>query len=386
MNFLPKTNLKIAFVHNAYIEYRTPLFEKLSAKYNMTFFFEWFDISFAKSKPKFYFRFLKSYPIKDEYSFSPMLFYFLIKGKYNLFIAGAIGQVNTYITYFVSRLLRKPFIFWDENWYLPRTKWRVLGWPLIKSTLRNAKAIVVPGRKSKDYYLSIPQIKRDRIFVAPNASVLPPVNEAIYREIDDIRETLKLKGKKIILYVGRLTKIKGFNYLLAAFLKIHAIYPETALVVVGGKYGKTQKYGSVDFSFDIRVLEKNSVYFVGWKCNPEKAAYFLLADIVVVPSVFDGDRCEVWGFAVNEAMFAGKPVIATKAVGAAYDLIRDGINGYIVPDKDPVALFEAIKSIIDNPSIQKRMSAQSLGIFYSGFTYENMVLGFINAIAYAVSD
>jgi glycosyltransferase involved in cell wall biosynthesis len=250
--------------------------------------------------------------------------------------------------------------------------------------LKNADAIVVPGAKSKEFYLSIPQIKRDRIFVVPNVSILPPVNEAIYRKIDDIRETLKLKGKKIILYVGRLTKTKGFNYLLVAFLKIHAIYPDTALIVVGGKYGNTQKYGSVDFSFDLNVLEKNSVYFVGWKCNPEKAAYFLLADLVVVPSIFDGDRCEVWGFAVNEAMFAGKPVIATKAVGAAYDLIQDGINGYVIPDKDPNALLEAIRTIIEDPVKQNSMGIKSLQIIQNGFTYEKMFFGFVEAINHAL--
>ena len=372
-------------MHNAYIEYRTPLFEKISSKYDVNFFFEWFDRSFAKNESKFHFRFLKSYTIQSEYSFSPLLFFNLLKGRYNLFIAGSIGQINTYITYFISRLLRKPFIFWDENWYLPRTKLRVLIWPFILLILRNAAAIVVPGSRSKEYYLSISQILKDRIFVAPNTSVLPPAEEQTYREIENIRETLKLKGKKIILYVGRLTRIKGFNYLLDAFLRLNAIYPDTALVVVGGKYGDTQKYGSIDFSLDPKDLAKHSVYLVGWKCNPEKAAYFLLADVVVVPSIFDSNKCEVWGFAVNEAMSAGKPVIVTKAVGAAYDLVRDGINGYIVPDKDPDALCDAIISIIENPCIQKRMGAQSFSILQSGFTYENMVLGFDDAIAYASS-
>lgn len=383
---MQKPDPKIAFVHNAYIEYRTPLFEKISSKYDVSFFFEWFDRSFAKNESKFHFRFLRSYTIKDEYSFSPLLFFHLLKGKYNLFLSGSIGQINTYITYLISRILRKPFIFWDENWYLPRTKLRVLIWPIILLTLRNATAIVVSGSKSKEYYLSIPQISRDRIFVAPNASVLPPTDEAIYREIEAIRETLKLKDKKIVLYVGRLTRIKGFNYLLSAFLRLHAIYPNTALIVVGGRYGHTLKYGSVDFSFDPNSLEKDSVHFVGWKCNPEKAAYFLLADLVVIPSIFDGDGCEVWGFALNEAMFAGKPVIATKAVGAAYDLVRDGINGFIVPDKDSTALFEAIKSIIEDSRMQERMGAQSLNILKSGFTYEDMVHGFTDAIAYAISN
>ena len=107
--------LKMAFVHNAFIEYRIPLFKNLCRIYNINFFFEWFDLSLGKNKDELPFQLLKSFKINDQYSASPMLFFHLLKGKYNLFIAGAIGQINTYLTFFVSRLLKKPFIYWDEN-------------------------------------------------------------------------------------------------------------------------------------------------------------------------------------------------------------------------------------------------------------------------------
>ena len=137
--------MNVAFVHNAFIEYRIPLFEKLSRDYNLNFYFEWFDSSLSRSKPTFKFRFLKSIKITKDHSFSPLLFFHLLKGRYNLFIAGAIGQINTYIAYLTSSLLRKPFIFWDENWYWPSTKLRRLAWPIILQTVKNAHAIVVPG-------------------------------------------------------------------------------------------------------------------------------------------------------------------------------------------------------------------------------------------------
>jgi glycosyltransferase involved in cell wall biosynthesis len=42
---------------------------------------------------------------------------------------------------------------------------------------------------------------------------------------------------------------------------------------------------------------------------------------------------EIWGIVVNEAMSAGKPVIVTTAVGCSSDLVKHGVNGYIIPEK-----------------------------------------------------
>ena len=372
------------YKRQAFIEYRIPLFEKLSLDYDISFYFEWFDSSLSRSKPTFKFQFLKSTKITNNYSFSPLLFFYLLKGRYNLFIAGAIGQINTYITNLVSRLLRKPFIYWDENWYWPSTKLRRLAWPIILQTLKNAQAIVVPGSKAKDFYLSInPQLK-NKIFIAPNTSLLPE-NQNIHAQADLLRKSLKLNGKKVILYCGRLIRVKGFEHLIKAFSKLQQYDADTVLLVMGGMYGSGSKYSPEEIKSMYSIYGDDKVQFTGTIRNPRKAAYFLLADVVVVPSIFMADEYEVWGFAVNESMSVGKPVIATTAVGAAYDLIQNGINGYIVPDKDSEALFQAIKMVIADSSKQKEMGAQSLLILQKGFTYKSMSLGFKKAIKFALS-
>lgn len=89
-----------------------------------------------------------------------------------------------------------------------------------------------------------------------------------------------------------------------------------------------------------------------------------------------------WVFVLNEAMMHGKPVIATTAVGGAYDLIKDGINGFIIPEKNVDELSRAIKKILDDPSLQRKMGEASLKIINEGFTYEKMVEAFRKAINY----
>jgi glycosyltransferase involved in cell wall biosynthesis len=91
-------------------------------------------------------------------------------------------------------------------------------------------------------------------------------------------------------------------------------------------------------------------------------------------------KADIWVRAVNDAMGAGKPVIATDVVGAAFDMVKSGINGFIVPEKDSDALYKAIKKIISEPELAKRMGEKSKRILEQGFTYEHMIKGFMKAV------
>jgi len=70
------------------------------------------------------------------------------------------------------------------------------------------------------------------------------------------------------------------------------------------------------------------------------------ADVFVHPS-----PDEPWGVSVNEAMACGLPVFAAMGVGAAHELIVDGVNGRIVPNRDPLALASALKQLLQNPAL-----------------------------------
>ena len=65
----------------------------------------------------------------------------------------------------------------------------------------------------------------------------------------------------------------------------------------------------------------------------------------MLPSITTALDKEPWGLVVNEAMHAGLPVVATDAVGAAAGgLVRDGENGFVVPERDADALAAAVRS------------------------------------------
>jgi glycosyltransferase involved in cell wall biosynthesis len=89
---------------------------------------------------------------------------------------------------------------------------------------------------------------------------------------------------------------------------------------------------------------------------------------------------------VNEAFNQGVPVIATDAVGAAAGgLVQDGINGFVVPERDSVALAKALRRILDDPDLRERFSQNARQII-AAWDNERMVLGFRQAIEYVTGQ
>ena len=73
-------------------------------------------------------------------------------------------------------------------------------------------------------------------------------------------------------------------------------------------------------------------------------------DLAVVPS-----RSEGQSLVVLEAWASGVPVIATRSGGPA-DMIEDGVNGLLVPPADPLALADALRRLIEDASLRRRLS------------------------------
>jgi len=73
-------------------------------------------------------------------------------------------------------------------------------------------------------------------------------------------------------------------------------------------------------------------------------------------------------------------------VGAAFDLIKDGVNGFIVKNADVDALYEAMQKIISDPELEQSMGLESKRVIEQGFTYELMAKGFGEAIEFVLGE
>jgi glycosyltransferase involved in cell wall biosynthesis len=279
----------------------------------------------------------------------------------------------------ISKIRRKPFIVWFGGWeFTQKDHWEggiinafkgrgalfTIPW-----LLRKADAIVTYGSFHKNFYTSILGINSHKIFVAPNSSVISEDEAGSKKQISSIRERLGLERKKIILYVGRLEKRKNVDTLIKAFAQIER--DDVCLLIIGD--GDLRPY----LEELCKQLELSNVYFLGRVERNKLPPYYQLCDVFVYPTAR-----EPWGLAINEAMQFGKPVIATPRVAAAHDLIKQGINGFIVPENDVQALAKAINTIISDEELAKRMGQKSREIIIQGYTYEHMAEGFKEAIRY----
>jgi len=163
-----------------------------------------------------------------------------------------------------------------------------------------------------------------------------------------------------IASMGRLTYAKGFDVLLAAFARIAAAFPEWQLVIVGDGdlRGPLQRQAGA-------LLANDRIIFAGALAEPfallQQARFFVMAS-----------RYEGFPMAHGEALACGLPVIASDCpsrplkrgergtvAGGVRELVRDSIDGVLVPSEDPAALAHAMADLIENPDKRLRLARQA---------------------------
>jgi len=239
-------------------------------------------------------------------------------------------------------------------------------------------AFLAIGSSNRDHY-RYHGVADHRIFMTPYA-----VDNHFFAERaaaaslhrDSFRSALGLaKGHPIILFVGKLQRLKGVHDLLEAFVRIAPDCRRAPpyLLFVGDGEERTALEARV------RLLRTDYVRFIGFKNQTQLPAYYDLCDLFVLPSAN-----EAWGLVLNEVMNAGKPVIASDRVGAARDLIREGVNGFVFPAGQVAALSERITAVLARPATAARMGLVSRQIV-SGWNFEADRIGLIEALAYLKS-
>ncbi|MBW2630765.1 MAG: glycosyltransferase family 4 protein [Deltaproteobacteria bacterium] len=140
----------------------------------------------------------------------------------------------------------------------------------------------------------------------------------------------------VVLFVSMNFELKGLDNLIAAMAMIKSKHPsERMKLLVVGK-GNSKKYCRLAEKSGI----KNDVIFAGvWKDNIEQI--YMASDIFAMPSGFD-----TFGMVVLEAMSASLPVIISDNVGAA-DLVKDGINGFVVEKEDIDSISSKIEFMLN---------------------------------------
>lgn len=142
---------------------------------------------------------------------------------------------------------------------------------------------------------------------------------------------VRKESERVFLFSGSLIHRKGVDLLARAFVRLARQMPNVRLKLMG----EGQFRGTLE-----RTLHpvKDRVEFLGFKEWSELPACYASADVLCVPSRYDG-----WGLVVPEGLAAGLPVIGTEQMGAAVEFIETGRNGWLIPAGDEDALFAALQ-------------------------------------------
>lgn len=158
--------------------------------------------------------------------------------------------------------------------------------------------------------------------------------------------SLPRETRKIVMYIGRLAKYKGLEYLIRAMKFLNKEY---SLVIIGEGPLKEELVAIVREN-----LLEDRVLFLKHVPYSELPYYYSAANVFVLPSI---NRAEAFGLVALEAMACGTPVITTElGTGTSYHNVS-GKTGLVVPPKNSKALAEAIKQICEEDWKSNRTSA-----------------------------
>lgn len=174
------------------------------------------------------------------------------------------------------------------------------------------------GRLSRSRIQPLPSHYDERVFF--------PVPPALARD-----RTGGEPGGPLLVSVGRLSFVKGWDLVLAAFARLLAERPGARLRFVGDGEDRARVERSA------RALGVGAeVSITGFLPPAEVSLHVNAADVVVV-----GSRREGWSVAMLEALGCGKPLVTTDVSGARA-LVHPGRNGFVVPGRDPGELARAL--------------------------------------------
>ncbi|WP_299087303.1 glycosyltransferase family 4 protein [uncultured Metabacillus sp.] len=208
------------------------------------------------------------------------------------------------------------------------------------------------------------------VYSGVNLMEYPPVwspeGEQIRKEY---RQKYNIGDKKVILFVGRLTKNKGPHLLISAFKAIAKRHPNAVLVITGGKW-----FSDDGINKYIRYLKKlaqplgDKVIFTNFIPAKEISNIFLMSDIFVCSSQWQEPLARVH----YEAFAAGIPTISTNRGGNA-EVVSHKETGYLIEAYDQVSEFaKGIHFYLMNPVTADRITRNARKLVESNFQFHHV--------------
>jgi len=224
--------------------------------------------------------------------------------------------------------------------------------------LKDASKLIAVTETEAEQYKSM-GISADRIAVVPHGLDLPTFDKLPER--GELRRMYRLDDKqRVILYLGRIHKIKGLDLLARAFAGLSKSLNDIKLVITGPDDGYLSSLKKL--ITDLKITD--NVLFTGPLYGQEKLKAYVDADLYVLPSSY-----EIFGITVLEACACGIPVIITDRCGTAE--VVNGQAGMVVP-YDKEQLQQALLIMLSDDKLRQELGEKGKLLVQKKFNWEKI--------------
>lgn len=310
----------------------------------------------------------KAYSLKGDlqYTIMPSMVRAVLKGKWDIIHAHSYGYFPSHVAALAGRRKKGKFLF-TPHFHPGETTWggkrrkKIRGFydrHISGRVIKSAEKIVCVSKGEMNYAI-------DAGF-NPNKIVIVPDSVDLSR-FDGLRKG-SFKDRfsidcDFILFVGRLAKNKGLEYLVEAVPEILASFPETKFVLIGEDEGMLNKL--LGRAKNLKIEDK--ILLLGALDDDEISQAYIDCAVFVLPSEF-----EAFGIVLIEAMAAEKPCVATRVGGVPY-VVEDGKTGVLVEYADSHRLAEAICGLLGDKEKRAAFGKAGRRSVEENFTIENVV-------------
>ena len=230
----------------------------------------------------------------------------------------------------------------------------------------HAKTFLASSTKAKEKLMAW-GAEEERIFIS-----LLTENLEAYHRIADMANDREEKEPMGLLYVGSFIRRKGLDLLLNSLPYVKGNYQ---LHIVGNG-SREERDKLMQQAQELGVQDR--IVWKGFLEGEELLREYHDAAVFVLPT-----REDCFGLVLLEALGSGTPIVTSCYADGAYDIVEDGVTGFIVDPENPVELAEAIDRLIGDPKRLQAAARRSIELSEK-FDYSVTVKGYDAAIAHAV--
>jgi glycosyltransferase involved in cell wall biosynthesis len=232
---------------------------------------------------------------------------------------------------------------------------------LDRMTTLLAHAVIAVSRHTAEHLIGTEGAPAAKVHTIPNGIDFERVRVSSPEAPARLRQELAGDGARLLLVPARLHAEKGHSSLFRALPALRAKLAQPIRVLLAGEGSAEAEYRRELAALGCGDL----VRFLGFRRDlPDLMA---AADLVVVPSV-----AEAFGLVLAEALYLGRPVVASRA-GGIPEIVDDGVDGVLVAPGDPAALADALERLLADEPRRARLAGAGREKVRRRFGFEAMV-------------